>query len=864
MGYMSTQTNRTSVVGSNTAGQSVPFSFPSDSSLLIFTRRISDGDANLLTNIADYSVSLNSNQSTSPGGTITMIDAIPTTFEIHVVRSTARTQTLDLTAGGTFNPQSIEDVLDKLTRTSADNTNKINRSMHLPDTDPACDMNMPNAIDRASLYAAYDSTGRPIATAGPRGDSNVPVSTFGETLINAADAAAARTLLDVNSSVVDNSIYVNVKSYGAIGDGVTDDTNSILQAIYAVSPICTDFSSQTLDDYTIGEDFNSTNVYRGGGTVILPIPSVSYRITDTIFINSYVTLEGEGSQGIFYEGVSSPQGTVLYFDPPDANNKVAIAMTSFDKNTGERYDLTELNVSQSSDRSRTLNAGIRNLSIYCRTKTLAGLKMQSAVNCFAENISIAGDPIIGLVLTDSVENNFHNLSVNATTQGILLTHDNIVTFTGNLYTHPSGSLVDEVETLPYSNAYDDFNTLQTGLYAHTNYGVVMTAPVFEGWERGTFQDYSDVVMIAPYFENIDNLVFHTSGTMLNIISPTVSCEDANLFYCEYAQPGPIPSGDDFYNRQITLSGDIRERKYNRFMQTGGSSNLSGGFLLDIESNVFKANDDPNGYSFIEQRGKREKSFAKTQLIDQLKYGGIISDPNKIAAMWLFDALTGTSITDIGDNSHTLTTSVDAADLSPSSAGLAPIITPGTGEYADAADSNDFSFGDGSTDSAFSLITLVKFASGADRAIIAKRDATTSAGDIEWFFGTEGNNAIEFSLCDDTYTYSGGTFCKATTTSTFAADNGQIHTYIGTYDGSEDPNNIKIYRDGTLEAADKDIYSYSGMHNTTAQVGTYTTSSDESKRVSFHGYILLAVIKEELTATEVKRLSDLLLGYANAN
>ena len=61
---------------------------------------------------------------------------------------------------------------------------------------------------------------------------------------------------------------VSVKDFGAVGDGVTDDTVAIQAAVNAVNAA-------------------------GGGTVLFPEPSVSYRITATINLFSFITLQGQ-------------------------------------------------------------------------------------------------------------------------------------------------------------------------------------------------------------------------------------------------------------------------------------------------------------------------------------------------------------------------------------------------------------------------------------------------------------------------------------------------------------------------------------------------------------------------------------------
>jgi hypothetical protein len=76
----------------------------------------------------------------------------------------------------------------------------IGRTLHYPVSDSAAlSTEIPNSIDRASKFLAFDADGEPIAAAGSVGE--LPVTPFMETVLDDATAAAARATLGVDQSV---------------------------------------------------------------------------------------------------------------------------------------------------------------------------------------------------------------------------------------------------------------------------------------------------------------------------------------------------------------------------------------------------------------------------------------------------------------------------------------------------------------------------------------------------------------------------------------------------------------------------------------------------------------------------------------
>ena len=225
------QTNRTSAVGNAAIGQEVPFPFPIKftSDLLVKKRVTATGVEVILDETTNYTVVINDDI----GGTLTTVTAIELTEQIHIIRNTPKTQTLDLEQGGSFNAENIEDALDKNTKLAIENKDAIGKAITFPATDAAAlTTELPSSIDGASKVVARDSSGNiTMIDAVPEG--SVAFSTFGTNMAEAANALAGKVVINLDH-------VIDVRDYGTVGDGSTDDTAAI-QAAFDAAPYKTVF-----------------------------------------------------------------------------------------------------------------------------------------------------------------------------------------------------------------------------------------------------------------------------------------------------------------------------------------------------------------------------------------------------------------------------------------------------------------------------------------------------------------------------------------------------------------------------------------------------------------------------------------------
>lgn len=168
----------------------VPFPFFADSDLVVTERVIATGAETTKVLNTDYTVAGGDGST----GTVTALAPPPATVQWAIRRVTPRTQEIDYVENDPFPASTHEEGLDRAAMRVIDQQEELDRCLKFPVSDPASSIDeVPNSVHRKGKFLYFNAiTGVPEVAAGT---TEVPVSAFMETVLDDADAAAARMTL---------------------------------------------------------------------------------------------------------------------------------------------------------------------------------------------------------------------------------------------------------------------------------------------------------------------------------------------------------------------------------------------------------------------------------------------------------------------------------------------------------------------------------------------------------------------------------------------------------------------------------------------------------------------------------------------
>ena len=232
---------------------------------------------------ADYSVEMNQDQEATPGGTVTLTNALNETQIVSVGTDIPYTQTTQITNYNRFLPETINTALDRTVVQIQQLVEQVNRALITDPTDTitprqlrdkllaavddavaaagasketlaACEAikglieryswDIPHLVNSLEEVEAYPYDGyfwvKGYGNPGNAGEDISNRLVGGETLGKLFNRLAAKA-----------SEFISVKDYGAVGDGQTDDTKAFEAAISQGKPLLVSSGSYVVGDLDI-------------------------------------------------------------------------------------------------------------------------------------------------------------------------------------------------------------------------------------------------------------------------------------------------------------------------------------------------------------------------------------------------------------------------------------------------------------------------------------------------------------------------------------------------------------------------------------------------------------------------------------
>lgn len=140
---------------------------------------------------------------------------------------------------------------------------------------------------------------------------------------------------------------------------------------------------------------------------------------------------------------------------------------------------------------------------------------------------------------------------------------------------------------------------------------------------------------------------------------------------------------------------------------------------------------------------------------------------------------------------------------------------GTDDYIEVADHADFSFGDGSSDSPFSISAWIKMSTGIPSSYTVSKSPNSGDANSEWFFFISGSQ-LYIECVDASVGYATALIGK------YANKIMSVETYyhvLATYSGDGTRGGLKLYIDGEIQTTTNqgDDTNYVAMENGTEVV-----------------------------------------------
>lgn len=160
---ISSTVRKTSPFTGNGSITALPFTFKvfATTDVQVIRTTTASGAATVLTPASDFTATLNADQDTSPGGTVTLTTALAVGYTAMVVSAIPQTQPVSLLSGGGFVPSVITRALDRNLALQLQLAERVSRTPALPVNDTTIWPEIPMPVGRINTVIGFGATGAP-------------------------------------------------------------------------------------------------------------------------------------------------------------------------------------------------------------------------------------------------------------------------------------------------------------------------------------------------------------------------------------------------------------------------------------------------------------------------------------------------------------------------------------------------------------------------------------------------------------------------------------------------------------------------------------------------------------------------------
>ena len=313
---ISTEAIKTSVFDGNGSTTAYGFSFKCYSGAdLEVVLTSTAGVETVQTITTHYTVALNSNQDSSPGGTVTMVTAPASgspAEKLVIYNKLAYTQGVDLVSGGAFNANVIEDAIDRNTILSRRANEQVTRSIQIPISDDAgTGVNLPTETLRASKAVVFDSSGNVGVSTDDYEDQVATVAASAAAAVVSASAASTSASASATSAAAAATSYDNFDDR-YLGTKSSDPTLDNDGDALVDGALYFNTTDNVLMVYDLGgTTWNRTTPTSADQTKINTVSGIASNVTTVAGISGNVTtVAGVSSNVTTVAGISSNVTTV--------------------------------------------------------------------------------------------------------------------------------------------------------------------------------------------------------------------------------------------------------------------------------------------------------------------------------------------------------------------------------------------------------------------------------------------------------------------------------------------------------------------------------------------------------------------------